>query len=397
MPRWVLIVLLLVIAQAAQAQRRTPYIPGSAGVVLQRVPVSTDPRVRAFNQLREAQRADPHNLSKAAALARAYVDYGRATGDARFLGRAEAVIAPFMDAPDPPIPLALIQATIEQSRHAFGQSRVELAQILKRDPNNVQALLTLATVAMVQGDHPAANEACVRLANAGGDFMGLVCSASLRGLSGQGRQAYALLNLVKDPGPKAPPEIQAWLQGLMADTAARLGNAQGADQHFRDALTWTPGDNFLLADYGEFLLDQGRYQDAINLIGSDTQSDTSFRIVVTAEAAMKSPKARADIDAMTARFASMDQRGDHVFLREEADFLLHVQHHSAPALARAKENWQHQRAPKDVRIYLEAALAANDPAAAQPVLDFIEKTGLRDVAIDPLVLQLTSTSTKASR
>src|ERR1700754_4927067 len=129
---------------------------------------------------------------------------------------------------------------------------------------------------MVQGDFVAANHACVQLANSGGDFMGLVCSASLRSLDGHAKQAYAMLTLVEDPGPRAPPAVRAWIEGLMADTAARTGDVAAADAHFRQALQATPGDNFLLADYGEFLLDQGRPAEALALVAADTASDTSF-------------------------------------------------------------------------------------------------------------------------
>lgn len=385
----VLILLALLCATpCAIAQDTAPYVPKNSQVVLQHVPPTTDPRVRQFDKLRKEFSKHPRDVDKATALAKAYVDYGRSTGDARYLGRAMAVITPFMDQPSPPVPVLLIHATIQQSRHAFSAARSELDHVLKLDPGNAQAWLTLATVAMVQGDHDLANKSCVHVANAAGDFMGLVCTASLRSLSGHADQAYKLLDLVKDPGPKAPPEIQSWLQGLMADTAARMGRVDEAEAHFRNALEWTPGDNFLLADYGQFLIDQGRYKDAINLIGDDLQSDTSFLIVVRAEAAMEAPKAEADIAEMKARFASMAERGDHVFMREESAFQLHVLHDPQAALKLAKEDWNNQRAPKDVRVYLEAALAAHDPAAARPVLDFVRTTGLRDVTIDPLVAQL---------
>jgi thioredoxin-like negative regulator of GroEL len=372
----------------AKADQSTPYIPANASVVLQLVPPTTDPRVRQFEKLRSDFNAHPQDAKKAVALAQAYIDYGRSTGDARYLGRAMAVITPFMNEPVPPIPVMLVHATIQQSRHFFQASRDELLQILKRDPDNVQALLTLATVAMVQGDHDLANRLCVQMTNAAGNFMGMICTASLRGLSGKGEQAYALLSYVQDPGPKAPPAIKAWIQGLMADDAARMGKPDVADTHFKNALQLTPGDNFLLADYGEFLIDQGRPKEAIELVRDDTQSDTSFLVLVTAEKALGSPKAKADMAEMDARFQSMDQRGDHVFMREEASYLLHVEHNPKMALALAQQNWKVQRAPKDVRVYLEAALATNDLAAAKPALDFIAKTDLSDVEIDPLVKQL---------
>jgi cytochrome c-type biogenesis protein CcmH/NrfG len=380
-------VALLLDSGAVQAQS-TPYIPDNAGVVLQQVPPTTDPRVRHFNQLRAELSRQPQDTDKSVALARAYIDYGRATGDARYLGRAMAVIQPHMLAPQPPVSVLMVHATILQSMHFFQASRDELARILKRDPDNVQAWLTMATVAMVQGDEDLANRACVQLANLSGDFMGIVCSASLRSVTGHAEQAYVLLKMVEDPGPRAPPAIRAWLEGLLADVAARLGRVDEADAHFKQALQWAPGDNFLLAEYGEFLLDQGRPREAMALVSGDRQSDTSLLVLVAAETALALPQAAADVAEMDARFRSMAQRGDHVFLREQSAYLLHIKRDPQAALAIAEQDWKVQRAPKDVRVFLEAALAAHDPAAAAPVLAFIARTQLSDVTIDPLVAQL---------
>ncbi|QWT21171.1 hypothetical protein KPL74_03945 [Bacillus sp. NP157] len=367
------------------AQRSTPYIPDRDDVVLQHVPPHTDPRVRQFDVLRTDAAAHPTDPARAVALAEAYINYGRSTGDARYLGRAMAVISPFMATASPPIPVALAHATILQSRHAFDASRSELEAILRRDPDSAQAWLTLASVAMVQGDYPTANRACVQLTNAGGGFMGMACTSSLRSLDGHATQAYALLGLIEDPGPKAPADIRAWIEGLMADTAIRTGRADLADAHFREALRWTPGDNFLLADYGEFLLDTGRPADALALVAAETQSDTSFLIRVAAEVALGDAHADADIKAMDARFAAMEQRGDHLFLREQAAFVLHIHHDANEALRLAALNWTTQRAPKDARIYLEAAIAAGKPGAAAPVLAFVKASGMRDPAVDALL------------
>jgi hypothetical protein len=386
--RYFLLAGMLIAPLTAHTEHSAPYIPTDANVVLQLVPPTTDPRVRHFEQLRADFQLHPKDVSKAVALARAYIDYGRSTGDARYLGRAMAIIEPIMAQSTPPISVMLVHATILQSRHDFESSRKELDKIFQRDPGNAQAWLTLATVAMVQGDDGVANNACVQLANASSDFMGMMCTASLRSLTGRAGQAYELMSMVENPGPKAPPEIRAWVEGLMAETAARMGNPAAADAHFKSALQWAPGDNFLLADYGEFLIDQGRAQDAINLVEHDTQSDTSFLVLVSAESALGSPRTPLDAAEMDARFESMDQRGDHVFLREESSYLLHVRHEPKQALALAKQDWTVQRSPKDVRVNLEAAIANHDAASAESVLAFISRTHLSDVTIAPLVMQL---------
>jgi len=386
--RLFLCLLPLPLAVSAQTDRAIPYIPRDASVVLQHVPPTTDPRVRAFDFLRADFDRHPRDSIKAVALAKAYVNYGRSTGDARFLGRAMAVIDPFMKQPAPPIPVLLMHATIQQSRHFFEASRQELAHILKLDPDSGQAWLTLATVAMVQGDVDLANKACVQLANNAGNFMGMVCSASLRSLTGHGKQAYVMLSMVEDPGPKAPPAIKAWIEGLMADIAVRLGEPAVAETHFKKALQETPDDNFLLADYGDFLLGQKRPQAVVDLIGNNTSSDTSFLRLVLAESMLGSPRAAADAEEMSQRFLAMDRRGSHVYRREQAGFVLQIGHDPQRALALATQNWTVQRAPKDVLVYLQAALAAHDPAAARPVLDFLARTHLDDVRIQPLVAQL---------
>lgn len=369
----------------AHAGETRPWVPASDDVVLQKVPQRSDPRVRRFEAARGKLAQDPHNMQRAVGLAHQYVDYGRSTGDARFIGRAMAVITPWLKADPVPVPIALLKATIDQNRHRFSTARAELQALVRRDPGNAQAWLTLATVAMVQGDMQAANRACVKLASSGGNFMGTVCTASLRSLTGHNAQALALLTLVQDPGPRAPADIKAWLQGLMADVAVRMGRDELADRHFRQALQWAPGDNFLLADYADFLLDQGRPAEAARLVRAHASSDTSFLRLVMAEQAMGLPQAGKDAAAMQARFDAMDERGSHVYRREQAGFVLQVLGQPDAALRLAQQNWQVQRAPKDVRVYLQAALAADRPQAARPVLAFVQQTGLEDVRVAPLI------------
>src|SRR6185437_5102732 len=117
------------------AGQGAPYIPSGGDVVLQTVPSTSDPRVRAFQALRVQQTARPRDMALAVRLSTAYLDYGRDTGDARYLGRSAAVIAPWMSLQPVPTPVLLVDATILQSRHYFSAARVELVSILERQPD----------------------------------------------------------------------------------------------------------------------------------------------------------------------------------------------------------------------------------------------------------------------
>jgi hypothetical protein len=372
----------------AAATHSIPYVPDSPDVVLERVPSMTDPRVRNFDVVRERLDADPHNMDLAVQLANAYIDYGRSTGDARYIGRGMAVVEPWLVTNPTPIPVLLVRATVLQNRHLFQQSRSQLAALLERSPRNLQAWLTLATVEMVQADYTAANGSCVQVAQIGGDFMGMLCTAQLRSLTGHARQAYTLLRLIEYPGPIAPAAIKSYVEGLLADTAARLGNNAAADRHFQAALQWTPGDNFLLADYADFLLDQHDPAAVKRLLAGYEASDTSFLRIVFAESALHDARASRDTAEMQARFAAMDRRGSRLYDREHAEFVLYAQHDPGRALRLAEQNWTVQRSPQDMRIFLEAALAAREPEAARPVLAMLPQTHLQDPEIARLATEV---------
>lgn len=369
---------MLLAATASAAGLAQPYIPHNDSEVLQHIPSSTDPRVRQFDLLRAQAGAQPHNLAIAEKLSRAYIDYGRETGDARYLGRALAVIGPWLDQNPVPLQALLLKATILQSRHKFQASRVILQDILKIDPDNGQAWLTLASVYQIQGDLIAARHACARLMGGMDALVAASCIGGLDAVSGRARDGYEVIQLLlKQESPKAVI-IRAWAEGLLADAARYHGGEDEiADAHYKAALQLAPGDNFLLATYGDFLLDQNRPQAVIELVGNYRQSDTSFLRLVLAEAMLKLPQAAADTQDMARRFHDLELRGDTtLYAREQARFVLVLQHDPARALKIAEEDWTIQRAPEDARIYLEAALASDTPEAAAPVLEYLAQTHL---------------------
>jgi Tfp pilus assembly protein PilF len=360
------------------AAAQTPYIPRRDDVVLQTVPSVKDPRVRAFETLRAALQRNPREMMRAVDLSKAYLDYGRDTGDARYLGRAAAVIAPWQDQSPAPIPALLINATILQSKHYFAQARLQLLDILKRDADNSQAWLTLATVAQVQGDMSTARSACAHLLGSSDPLIPGTCLSSLNAVNGRAADAYRVLTFLWPQARIEPPAVQSWIQGILADIAKYLDNDAAADRHFQLALQLAPGDNFLLADYADYLLDHGRARAALDLVKDYSQSDTSFLRQIYAETALGMPQASADAAEMARRFAALEIRGTRTYRREQAGFVLHIEHDPERALKLAQENWTVQRTPEDMRVLLETALAAGKPQAAQPVRELLAKTHLQD-------------------
>jgi tetratricopeptide (TPR) repeat protein len=367
---------------------RAPYLPSNDSEILQAVPSTSEPAVAEMKSLRTQLDGAPHNLPVAIRLADAYVDFGRQVGDAHYAGYAEAVIAPWLSDPHPPASALVTESTLLQYRHQFSESRALLQKTLAIDPRNAQAWLTLATLDMVQGDYRAAGKDCVQVTVSAGLELGLPCSANLRSYTGQARQSLALLQQVEGAGDKVPASYQAWVQGLVAEAAERLGAWPLAESHYLRALKLMPKDNFLLVAYADFLLDRGRAAEVLPLLADHTQSDTAFLRLALAQSALHGPEVQRYTWIMAARFEALTMRGTDFFGREQARFALELQQDPQRALELAQRNWQVQREPWDTRLLLEAALAAKQPRAAAEALQFLARTRLEDPVIESLAREI---------
>ena len=75
-------------------------------------------------------------------------------------------------------------------------------------------------------------------------------------------------------------------------------------------------------------------------------------------------------------------------LREEARFSLQMLRQPQEALRLAEANWAVQHEPWDARLFLEAALAAGQPEAARPVVEWLATSRMEDRRLRQLVQQL---------
>jgi tetratricopeptide (TPR) repeat protein len=369
-----------------------PYIPNDDDAVLERLPAARDPRVRVLAAARARLAEDPANLNRAFSLASAYIALGQSEGDPRYEGYAQAALAPWWDVVEPPVPVLILRALLEQRRHRFDAALANLERVLARQPRHPQALLTKATILGVQGKPDQALESCADLAGGVEAMVEAACAASAHGLAGRARDGYRLLQDGRRRSPGAEPILQVWAQTILGELAEQLGYVAAAEKHFRDALSLAPRDPYLLGAYADFLLDQGRPGEVLELLEDEARIDPLLLRLALAEQRLRATGLGEHVGLLRARFDAARRRGDSVHLREEARFTLHLLDRPDEALELARRNWATQREPADVRILLEAALAAGKPAAAQPVLDWLDRTGLEHVGIEALVDRLAKNS-----
>jgi Tfp pilus assembly protein PilF len=376
--------LVLLISGACAA---APFVPADPKTILEKLPEAPAGSLsRELRQLRRELARDPENLELATRVARGYIQRARAEADPRYLGYAQAALAPWWDAGSPAVVLVL-RATIRQSLHDFPEALADLSAALEIDPRNAQALLTRATIRQVRGEFGEALESCRPLERFAGELVATACWAGAAGLSGQAEASYGRLRETLARQRAASPGVRQWVLTSLAEMAERQGKSGLADAHFKEALATGEPDAYLKGAYADFLLDEGRHAEAAVLLRNELRADALLLRLTLAEQKLGLPRASEHVEALKARFTASRMRGDSVHRREEARFALHVLRAPHDALRLAQENWSVHREPWDARIYLEAALAAGNSGAARPVLDWLRDNRVQDARLSALAQQ----------
>lgn len=371
-----------VLALLAGESSAKPYVPESDLVVLERLPEKGDPALAQLKRMRAALMTNPRDLDTAVPVVRRALEAARTLGDPRFLGQAQAALAPWWSGDDVPPTALLLRATLKQSQHDFDGSLADLDRLLTAQPAMAQARLTRATVLGVRGRYADALHDCEQLNGRVAPIVVIGCGATPASLSGNAAMAYETLVQALAYG-QGNPDVREWALTLAAEIAARRGDYGAAERHFKGALALDPRDPYLKGVYAEFLIDRDRPHDVLPLLHDDIRNDTLLLRLTQAE--QRVPEARASFAAhredLAARFDAARRRGDSLHRREEAQFRLAIEHDARGALKLARDNWAVQREPADLRILIEAARATGDQDALTIASDWVAATHLEDAAI----------------
>lgn len=373
--------LLVALSVCAGLAAAAPRKPTSDKEVLDKLPLRAgDATVRELISLRAAAANAPTDANTAAALAQAYFDLAIARGDPRYVGYAEAVVSGF-SGPLPP-KLLLIKGMLAQYRHGFASALNDFSAALAQDPELAIAHSWRAAIFLVMADYPAAQKECNDLQRLRRTALFGACLGLAQAYNGQLDAAYKTLHVALDSTTDADQRL--WLFTRLGEVAAWRGQSTTAEQHFREALSLGRDDGYLLAAWSDFLLDQGRPAEVAKALASWEASDGLLLRLALAEAALKLPNAARHAQALDDRFAAARLRGDTTHQAEEARFRLYLRNDSKGAVRLAAENFNVQREPRDARILLEAAIAAQDVSAAQRARDWLRTSGFEDARLQKL-------------
>lgn len=365
-----------------------PYRPAEPSTVLERLPLKkTDEQARTLAADRASLAAAPRDPVLAMRVARAYYELAGAEGDPRYIGYAEAAMAPWAADRNAPADILYMRGKLLQWRHDYAPALELFGLALQREPGHYDTLSGRSAVFTVLADYAAARRDCEQMQAREADLYWTSCLAYIDGQTGQAAASEGTLAaLLARPG--TGPAGQLWLLTRLADLATRLGRPADAERHYQRALALGLTSQFLLANYGDFLIDEKRYADAVALLRDWVRSDVLLLRLTLAGQALGSPDFKAHAQVLRERFAAAALRGDTLHRQEESRFQLRVERNPTRALELAVANWAIQREPYDARILLEAAVAAGRRDTAQPVLDWLAQSRHEDPQLTALAKAL---------
>jgi hypothetical protein len=379
----------MALLMAAFEATAAPHLPKDDSTVLETLPTRpSDPVAAELRSLRAAAAANPVDAESAARLARRYFDMAMAEGDPRYVGYAEAALRPWPENAATPVDILVLRGMLRQYRHDFPGGMADFDLALQADPANTEARAWRAAILMVQADYAAARRECELLSQNSSELHATACLSYVDATTGHAGAAHARLAAALSRRTSVDPDFLAWVTTRLAEMAWRSGNIAQAEQHFRAALALGIDDNFLLAEYADFLLERGRAAEVLPLLRKWERSDTLLLRLALAARALQLPEGEKYARTLGARFADAGLRGERLHLQEEARYLLDLKGDAQAALAAASENYRTQREPRDALVLLDAALAAHDAAAAAPALQWLESSGYEDARLRSVAAKL---------
>jgi Tfp pilus assembly protein PilF len=348
-------------AAVGQRQAQGAGRPTDDALVVERVSArARDPRLVELQRLERLLAARPDDLDAATRVARLCIEAARRQADPRFLGRAQAALAPWWSQEIPADDEVLrLRAVLRQARHDFDGALADLDRLLARSPLDAQGHLVRAGLLALRGEPERARASCQALAALASPLAVATCVAPLDAAGGRAAEAAAALEraLAASGGGAAGAAERAWGLSVRGEIRFWAGDLAAAEQSLRRSLAVDAGDRYTRAVLADVLLDAGRAAEVrpvLAAVDPDARDEALLLRLAIAERRLGGAAAGGLADELRARFAAERHRGEDVHGREEARFLLEIAGEPAAALAAATRNWKVQREYWDARVLREA-------------------------------------------
>jgi len=357
------------------AEEGSRYRPTDGSKTLLLLPAALESKTATF--------FEEGSADSVARRAEEYTDLARRSSDARYFGRAQALITPWLNRPDLPPRLLVAAADLAQQRHEFIHSRQLLDRALAAEPRNAGARLMRANLGLLAGDFAAARADCLAVIQADA-LPGTICLASALTGPGSLERAHGLLAALDCSAPGAAA-YSHWRVLTQAYLALRAGDTDAAVQFLERARTLDPAHEETRVRLAAALLERGESARALALVDGPNVSAALLVARIRAASLIGDAVATAARREFDALLTIGLRRGTGTHFREEGELALYVDGNSVRALELARRNFAAQKDTPDLRLLVEAAIAAHDQAALAFAREWLASSGFEDrVALERL-------------
>jgi hypothetical protein len=327
-------------------------------------------------RLRAGSLSAPDNREALIRYVDALVDAGARSGNERYYGYAEQVLATH-DSGNPA--LALRRAKLLQHKHEFAAAERVLGEILERNGRDREARLMRAQVRLHLHEPQQALADCSVLMPLVDLLTSTTCIAQARAASGDLHSGYALVLQALDR-ERGDDATRSWSAGVAAEFAMRLGDTKAADRWYREAFELDPLSHYARITYADWLLSAARFDEALQVARRGASLADRARIVLASRDA-KGIEARR----LQLAWQEAEARGERQHLRDRARFELLLLRDLPAANASARATFHDRNEADDALILAATAAATHDEESLRAVRLWRKRYRYEDVRLDTLL------------
>jgi hypothetical protein len=336
----------------------------------------------------KAWRAQPQDLTVSLAYVRAVFQLGLSEGDLRWFGAAKAAMLPWWKKEDLPADAFFMRGLVKQGFHDFAGGLVDINKAIDLNPNKAEFWSWRFAMHLLTTDLVAASQDCESIDRLFGQDESKVYRAILLYRKGKSQTAVQWL---KDLG--SAPNFQSasskeWLALHLGEAYRVAGQPDMAVATWQKQLKITPKSHIIKLSLAELWVQQGQYLLVKQMPGSAAPTDALLMQSILAYKGLKDPAEKDLAALLESRLKAQSLRQESLIERPQMIYLIDYANDPAAGLRLSIDNWKIQQEPRDAVLFLKAALAVNQPQAAQAVLAWLEKTQYTDPQVKELEARL---------
>ena len=363
-------------------------MPAPGQIVL---PASVHAQNNQASSLREVEREwrkNRNDMPAALNYARAVFLLGLTEGDLRWYGSAKAALQPWWGTTTLPADGHFLRALVKQGFHDFKGGIDDLSAAIAIDPSQPEYWSWRFSLHLLTSNMPAARADCDAIGQRFGANEGQACAATLLYRTGQAQQAIALLNRLVDLPDYQGPFTQDWLRYHQGEAYRTAGQYAQAIAVWEKHVQARPNSHLVKLTLTELLNQQGQFAMAKRYADAASPTDALLVQALLASRGLKDGDTQRLADLFENRMNNQALRGESLIERPTMVYLITYGRDVAQGLQLAADNWSTQNEPADAVLLVQAALKANQPKRAEPVLGWMKTTGYTDPVLKALAEEL---------